>query len=118
MVTKFSVVADTKLKEMKQELDKSQDLAEKYRFLYETERRKHLKEGEILPPMPEELLESKPPASYSFLGQGIRVNDVIRKNEVILSHVVRRPVFGVYIQVRSKLGCMDTGGWLKAGNLD
>ena len=67
---------------MKQELEKSQDLAEKYRYLYETERRKHLKEGEILPPMPEEALESKPPASYSFLGQGIRVNDVIRKNEV------------------------------------
>ena len=78
----FSSLADTKLKEMKMELDKSQDLAEKYRFLYETERRKHLKEGEILPPMPEELLDNKPPTSYSFLGQGIRVNDVIRKNEV------------------------------------
>ena len=67
---------------MKQELERSQDLAEKYRNLYELERRKHLKEGETLPPMPDEALEKKTPTSYSFLGQGVRVNDVIRKNEV------------------------------------
>lgn len=76
--------ADTKLKEMKQELERSQDLAEKYRNLYELERRKHLKEGEILPPMPDDVLDTKPPTSYSFLGQGLRVNDIIRKNEVLV----------------------------------
>ena len=75
--------ADAKLKEMKQELDRSQDLADKYRNLYELERRKNLKEGETLPPMPDEALDNKHPTSYTFLGQGVRVNDVIRKNEVL-----------------------------------
>ena len=78
--------ADAHLKEMKDELRGAQDLAEKYRNLYELERRKNMKDGEILPPVVEITDTRLPtnPSSYTFLGGNVRVNDVIRKNEVIL----------------------------------
>ncbi|KAL4226510.1 hypothetical protein ACF0H5_014495 [Mactra antiquata] len=74
--------ADTKLKEMTQELNRSQDLAEKYRNLYELERRKNTKEGEYLPPVDDNSKMNE--TSYTFLGGSVRINDVIRKNEVLV----------------------------------
>ncbi|XP_060586554.1 inner centromere protein-like isoform X2 [Ruditapes philippinarum] len=75
--------ADTKLKEMTIELHRSQDLAEKYRNLYELERRKNLKDGEHLPPVEDTTKLPDKESSYTFLGGGIRINDIIRKNEVL-----------------------------------
>lgn len=66
---------------MTQELHRSQDLAEKYRNLYEMDRRKYAKEGEYLPPVEDSRLPDKE-SSYTFLGGNTRINDVIRKNEV------------------------------------
>ncbi|XP_052284381.1 inner centromere protein-like isoform X2 [Dreissena polymorpha] len=75
--------ADTKLKEMAQEVTRSQDLAEKYRNLYELERRKNLKEGDQLPPIDVQDNLPNKESTYTFLGGNTRVNDVIRKNEVL-----------------------------------
>lgn len=72
--------ADKQLKEMKEELLKSQDLAEKYKNLYDLERRKNA--GEHLPPMVEDKLPAKE-SSYTFMGGNVRINDIIRKNEVL-----------------------------------
>lgn len=76
--------ADSKLKEMTQELHRSQDLAEKYRNLYELERRKNAKEGEHLPPVEDVSKLPDKETSYSFLGTNTRINDIIRKNEVLV----------------------------------
>ncbi|XP_052782013.1 inner centromere protein-like isoform X2 [Mya arenaria] len=76
--------ADFKLKEMALEVTRSQDLAEKYKSLYELERRKNGKDGDHLPPVSDgqDNLPNKE-STYTFLGGNTRVNDVIRKNEVL-----------------------------------
>ena len=80
------IPADVKLKEITAELHRAQDLAEKYRNLYELERRKGTKDsGEHLPPVVEDDKLPQNQSSYTFLGGNIRVNDVIRKNEVCLT---------------------------------
>lgn len=69
---------------MSAELGRAQDLADKYRNLYDLERRKTGKDGEHLPPVEE--LHDRPnkESTYTYLGGNVRVNDVIRKNEVCL----------------------------------
>ncbi|KAJ8301282.1 hypothetical protein KUTeg_020269 [Tegillarca granosa] len=90
MFEKKAKDADMKFKEIQQELSKSQEMAKKYQQLYEMERRKMggnhsdgsapqspKSDGRDTPKMPH-------PTSYSFLGNSVRVNDVIRKNEVLI----------------------------------
>ena len=68
---------------MSAEVARSQDLAEKYKNMYELERRKNAKDSDNLPPidMPADNLPNKE-SHYTFLSGNTRVNDVIRKNEV------------------------------------
>lgn len=79
---------------MSQELVRAQDLADKYRNLYELERRKNAKDGDHLPPVDDAAHDKLPnkESTYTYLGGNVRVNDVIRKNEVSL------PMFIVYIK--------------------
>lgn len=84
MFEKKAKDADAKLKEMQQELNKAQQLARKYHQMYDMERRRNgVPEAAHSTPEP----ESNSPRgnnSSSFLGQNVRVNDVIRKNEVLV----------------------------------
>lgn len=78
------------------ELHRSQDLAEKYRNLYELERRKNAKDGEHLPPVEDSTKLPDKETSYTFLGGTTRINDIIRKNEVCYAKkeiTIKKPIF-------------------------
>lgn len=67
---------------MQQELNKAQQLARKYHQMYDMERRRNgYPDGANITPEPD-MVTPRPTNSSSFLGQNVRVNDVIRKNEV------------------------------------
>lgn len=79
--------ADEKLKDMQRELHKSQQLTKKYQQLLELEKRKlgGVGSGHVTPVSTGDEGESPRvphPSSYSLLGGNVRVNDIIRKNEV------------------------------------
>ncbi|XP_061187620.1 uncharacterized protein LOC133195708 [Saccostrea echinata] len=88
MFEKKAKAADEKLKEMQRELHKSQQLTKKYQQLLELEKRKMGGgSGHVTPVSVGDDGESPrvpPPSSYSLLGGNVRVNDIIRKNEVLL----------------------------------
>ncbi|XP_076091656.1 uncharacterized protein LOC143063387 isoform X4 [Mytilus galloprovincialis] len=85
MFEKKAKDADAKLKEMQLELNKAQQLARKYHQMYDMERRRNgLPEGTYSTPEPESGTPRQNNNSSSFLGQNVRVNDVIRKNEVLV----------------------------------
>ena len=71
---------------MQRELHKSQQLTKKYQQLLELEKRKlGGSSGHVTPVSTGDEGESPRvphPSSYSLLGGNIRVNDIIRKNEV------------------------------------
>ncbi|XP_062600508.1 uncharacterized protein LOC134262135 isoform X2 [Saccostrea cucullata] len=88
MFEKKAKAADEKLKEMQRELHKSQQLTKKYQQLLELEKRKMGGgSGHVTPVSVGDDGDSPrvpPPSSYSLLGGNVRVNDIIRKNEVLL----------------------------------
>lgn len=72
---------------MQRELHKSQQLTKKYQQLLELEKRKlgGVGSGHVTPVSTGDEGESPRvphPSSYSLLGGNVRVNDIIRKNEV------------------------------------
>lgn len=71
---------------MQRELHKSQQLTKKYQQLLELEKRKlGGSSGHVTPVSTGDEGESPRvphPSSYSLLGGNVRVNDIIRKNEV------------------------------------
>eukprot|EP00105_Crassostrea_gigas_P012843 XP_011428984.1 PREDICTED: uncharacterized protein LOC105329433 isoform X1 [Crassostrea gigas] len=89
MFEKKAKDADEKLKEMQRELHKSQQLTKKYQQLLELEKRKlgGVGSGHVTPVSTGDEGESPRvphPSSYSLLGGNVRVNDIIRKNEVLI----------------------------------
>lgn len=67
---------------MQQELNKAQQLARKYHQMYDMERRRNgYPEGANITPEPD-MATPRPNNASTFLGQNVRVNDIIRKNEV------------------------------------
>lgn len=73
---------------MQQELNKAQQLARKYHQMYDMERRRNgVPEGAHSTPEPEINSPRANNNASSFLGQNVRVNDVIRKNEVLFGGV-------------------------------
>ncbi|XP_033744626.1 CAP-Gly domain-containing linker protein 1-like isoform X2 [Pecten maximus] len=102
MFEKKAKDSETKLKDMQSELSKSQQLAKKYQQLYEMEKRKMGGGGAEGPRVTPISMESEGRAtpkipnqsSYSFLGSGQRVNDIVRKNEVLLEEndVLKREI--------------------------
>ena len=84
MFEKKAKDADVKLKEMQQELNKAQQLARKYHQMYDMERRRNgYPDGANTTPEPD-MATPRPNNASTFLGQNVRVNDIIRKNEVLL----------------------------------
>ncbi|XP_021346479.1 uncharacterized protein LOC110445927 isoform X1 [Mizuhopecten yessoensis] len=101
MFEKKAKDSETKLKDMQSELSKSQQLAKKYQQLYEMEKRKMGggMEGPSITPISMESDGRGTPkmpnqSSYSFMGTGQRVNDIIRKTEVLLEEndVLKREI--------------------------
>lgn len=85
MFEKKAKDTDAKLKEMQQELNKAQQLARKYHQMYDMERRRNgFPDGAGTTPEPEVASPRANVNASSFLGQSVRVNDVIRKNEVLV----------------------------------
>ncbi|XP_069101434.1 interaptin-like isoform X7 [Argopecten irradians] len=101
MFEKKAKDSETKLKDMQSELSKSQQIAKKYQQLYEMEKRKGGgPEGPSVTPISMESdggrMTPKIPnqSSHSFMGTSQRINDIIRKNEVLLEEndVLKREI--------------------------
>ncbi|KAK6175761.1 hypothetical protein SNE40_014154 [Patella caerulea] len=94
--------ANSKLQAMQEELKRSHELSNRYRDLYESERQKQRSQGvtsksgnktdkeekKIAGKNNEESKRQEAPNCQSMLGHGVRVNDIIRKNECLSQEIV------------------------------